>query len=327
LSDAATSEADCDAAAPALAGLDAARQVVAWLSHLKSERRAAERTVEAYARDIESFFTFLSGHLGGAATLRDLQKLRITDFRAYLAARRRDGLSSRSLARNLSSLRSFYRFLEKHGLVTNAALTAVSSPKLPHAVPKALDVPAAGRLMRDAGAIHEGNQPPWVSLRDTAVLLLLYGCGLRISEALGLNAGEAPLGADRDVLEITGKGGKTRIVPVLPVAREAIAKYMQLCPFALEADGPLFVGVRGGRLNARNIQLLVQRLRGFLGLPDSATPHALRHSFATHLLGAGGDLRAIQQLLGHASLSTTQIYTEVDRAHLLQQYDKAHPRA
>ncbi len=312
---------------PLFAAGDAAKQVVAWLSHLLSERRAAAKTVEAYGRDVEGFFAFLSEHLGGIAGLQDLQNLSITDFRAFLAARRRDGLSSRSLARTLSSLRSFFRFLEKRDLVSNAALSAVTSPKIPHAVPKALDVPAAAKLMRQAGDYHAGEQEPWVGLRDTAVLLLLYGCGLRISEALDLNAREAPASDSQESMEITGKGGKTRIVPILPVAREAISTYMKSCPHQLDADGPLFIGVRGKRLNARNIQLLIQRLRGYLGLPDTATPHALRHSFATHLLGAGGDLRSIQQLLGHASLSTTQIYTEVDRAHLLRQYDAAHPRA
>lgn len=306
---------------------DAAREVVAWLRHLTAERRAAPKTVEAYGRDVTAFFAFLREHLGGDASLRDLGALRITDFRAFLAARRSEGLTSRSLARTLSSVRSLFRYLEKRGLVTNAALAALSSPKIPHAVPKALGIKSARRVMDEAAAFHDATNEPWVGARDTAVLLLLYGCGLRISEALGLDRRHAPLEPSQEILSITGKGSKTRIVPVLPVARQAIAAYLDLAPFALADDDPLFVGVKGGRLNARNIQLLLQRLRGYLGLPDTATPHALRHSFATHLLGAGGDLRSIQQLLGHASLSTTQIYTEVDRAHLLRQYDSAHPRA
>ncbi len=305
---------------------DAVREVGAWLRHLEAERRAAPKTVEAYGRDIAAFFTFLRQHLSGEAALADLAGLSVTDFRAFLASRRRDGLSSRSLARCLSSVRSLFRYLEKRRLVENASLAAISTPKIPHAVPKALDERAAGRVVSETASFH-ANSEPWIAARDTAVLLLLYGCGLRISEALGLNRAEAPAATGQDTLSITGKGGKTRIVPVLPVVRQAIAVYLAICPFERAGDEPLFLGAKGGRLNARNIQLLVQRLRGFLGLPDSATPHALRHSFATHLLGAGGDLRAIQQLLGHASLSTTQIYTEVDRAHLLKQYDAAHPRA
>ena len=194
-------------------------------------------------------------------------------------------------------------------------------------MPKALGVAAAKKLVTTAPIQGSSEAETWVETRDSAVLLLLYGCGLRISEALGLNRKDAPLDARRDTMTITGKGNKTRMVPILPVAREAISTYLDLCPYVLEDDDPLFVGVKGGRLNARNIQLLIQRLRGYLGLPESATPHALRHSFATHLLSAGGDLRAIQELLGHASLSTTQVYTEVDRAHLLRQYMGAHPRA
>jgi integrase/recombinase XerC len=309
------------------AGEDAAREVTAWLRHLQSERRVSPKTVEAYGHDIDRFFSFMRDHLGGNAQLSDLKDLRITDFRAFLAARRRDGLTSRSLARALSSVRSLFRYLEKQNLVSNPALGAISSPKIPHAVPKALSVNAARKVMDDAAAFHDGNAAAWVGARDTAVLILLYGCGLRISEALGLDLKDAPLSPSQETLSITGKGGKTRIVPILPVSRQAIAAYLDLCPYAMEPDGPLFIGVKGKRLNARNIQLLLQSLRGYLGLPDSATPHALRHSFATHLLSAGGDLRSIQQLLGHASLSSTQIYTEVDRAHLLKQYDAAHPRA
>ena len=266
-------------------------------------------------------------HLGGHPSLADLSGLRATDFRAFLAARRADGMSSRTLARALSAIRSLYRFLEKQGVVENAALSALRTPKIPHAVPKALGVAAAKKLVTSAPVASASEQETWVETRDTAVLLLLYGCGLRISEALGLDRKHAPLSTAQETMTITGKGNKTRIVPVLPVAREAIATYLDLCPYVLEDNDPLFVGVKGGRLNARNIQLLIQRMRGYLGLPDSATPHALRHSFATHLLSAGGDLRAIQELLGHASLSSTQIYTEVDRAHLLKQYMGAHPRA
>ncbi len=306
---------------------DVTDQVVAWLQYLISERRAADKTVEAYLRDINRFMSFMTEHLGGTPSLHDLSNLRATDFRSFLAARRRDGMTSRTLARSLSAIRSLFRFLEKQGVAENASLGALRTPKIPHAVPKALGVAAAKKLVTSAPIAGGSEDETWVGARDTAVLLLLYGCGLRISEALGLDRKHAPLKTTQDTLSITGKGNKTRIVPVLPVAREAIATYLDLCPFVLDDADPLFVGVKGGRLNARNIQLLIQRMRGFLGLPDTATPHALRHSFATHLLSAGGDLRAIQELLGHASLSSTQIYTEVDRAHLLRQYMGAHPRA
>lgn len=325
----ATSDDDeLTAEAVALAAADeVTREIVAWLQYLITERRAADKTVEAYLRDIHQFMDFLRDHLGGNPTLADLSGLRAADFRAFFAARRRDGMTSRTLARALSAIRSLFRFLEKQGVVNNPSLSALRSPKIPHSVPKALGVAAARKLVTIAPSMGAGETETWVEMRDTAVLLLLYGCGLRISEALGLNRKQAPLTASDDTMTITGKGNKTRIVPVLPVTREAIATYLDLCPFALEPNGALFVGVKGGRLNARNIQLLIQRMRGALGLPDTATPHALRHSFATHLLSAGGDLRAIQELLGHASLSSTQIYTEVDRAHLLRQYMGAHPRA
>lgn len=297
-----------------------------WINHLETERRMAAKTVEAYLRDCGQFFDFLQHHQGGLVSLDMLSDLRVNDFRAFLANRRRDGTSSRSLARQLSAIRSLFHFLEKQNLVKNAAISAVQTPKLPHSVPKPLSVPAAGRVMSEAhhAAHHEAAQ--WVLNRDAAVLMLLYGCGLRISEALDLNAEHAPKPED-EVMRVTGKGSKVRLVPVLDAARDAIDAYRYACPFTLEPGTALFRGVRGKRLNARNVQLLVQKLRGYLGLPDTATPHALRHSFATHLLGNGADLRSIQELLGHASLSTTQIYTQVDRAHLLKAYESAHPRA
>jgi len=308
------------------AGADTSPEIAAWLHYLMTEKRVAEKTVEAYTRDIEQFFEFLFDHLAGAASLKDLAGLDPRDFRSFLASRRRDGVSSRTVARNLSSIRSFFRFLEKKGTLTNPSLSAITSPKISHSVPKPLSVEAAKRLTApDAFVTGAGEQ--WILARDTAVLTLLYGCGLRISEALGLLLREAPVKPAHQILTITGKGGKMRQVPVLPVAREAIAKYLELCPYALNTEGPLFVGARGKRLSPRVMQLVVARLRGALALPHTATPHALRHSFATHLLSAGGDLRAVQELLGHASLSTTQIYTEVDRDHLLKQYNKAHPRA
>ena len=306
-----------------LAAPDAGAQIDAWATYLVSEKRAAAKTVEAYLRDIEQFFAFLSGHLGGAASLADLADLRAGDFRAFLASRRNDGVSSRSLARALSSIRSLFRFMERKDLLRNPSLSAIRTPKLPRSLPKALSVDAALRLVDE----EDMDAPEWVVARDSAVMVLLYGCGLRISEALGLDRRDAPTDPSRATLVITGKGGKTRLVPVLPAAREAVTRYLDLCPFVLGPGDPLFVGVRGKRLSPRIIQLAIARLRGALGLADTVTPHALRHSFATHLLSAGGDLRTIQELLGHASLSTTQVYTEIDRRHLLDAYDNAHPRS
>ncbi len=306
---------------------DAADQIVAWLRHLKVERQVSEKTIEAYARDIRQFSAFLSRHLGGLASLKDMASLNAADFRAFLAYRRKSQVENRSIARQLSAIRSLFRYMERNGILKNPALSAIRSPKLPHSIPKPMSRDAAMRTVANDILVPGEDSPPWITARDTAVLTLIYACGLRISEALGLSCGDAGRMCREGALAITGKGGKTRIVPVLPAACAAVERYLSLCPAVLPADGPLFIGVRGGRLNARNIQLLVQRLRGALDLPDSATPHALRHSFATHLLGAGADLRAIQELLGHASLSTTQVYTEVDQAHLMQQYKKAHPRA
>ena len=282
----------------------------------------AGKTIEAYARDLAQFAGFIAGHLGEAPGNRALAELTVSDFRAFLARRRKDGAESRTLARQLSSLRSFYRFAEKRGLFRNAALSAIRSPKLPHALPKPLS-PEKARALVAADALVTAETPRWVLARDEAVLTLLYACGLRISEALSLT----PQQAGQPVLTVTGKGNKTRLVPLLPVARAAVESYLKLCPFALSPREPMFRGVKGGPLNARIIQLLIARLRGALGLPETATPHALRHSFASHLLSHGADLRVIQELLGHASLSTTQVYTEVNRAHLLEQYRKAHPRA
>jgi len=293
----------------------------AWLTWLVSERRLAARTVEAYTRDLEAFLDFLTAHRGAAPDLAMLAALKPADFRSYLARRRHDGLTGASLARALSSIRSFFRFCDRRGLVANAAIDVIHTPKRPAAIPKPLSIVEAAETVEQAGSMSE---QPWLQARDTAVLLLLYGCGLRISEALGLDRDEAPLG---DSLRVTGKGGKERLVPVLPVVREAVDRYLELCPLPLAMDGPLFVGARGRRLNPRLIQQRMQQLRGALGLPADATPHALRHSFATHLLGSGGDLRTIQELLGHASLSTTQRYTAVNSEKLLTSYRRAHPRA
>ena len=292
-----------------------------WFQWMTDERRASAHTVHSYARDLTAFLKFLTDHLGEPPTQDHLQTLTAADIRAFQAHRSREGLARSSLARGLSTLRNFFKFLDRTGRVSNPAVKAIKSPRLPQAVPKALNSPDALDAVKTAGELHD---EPWLAARDTALLLLLYGCGLRLGEALALNGTDVPKG---DVLRVTGKGNKQRQVPVLPVVHEAIAAYRAACPFPTGTDDPLFVGKRGKRLNPGVVQRQVRRLRALLGLPDSVTPHALRHSFATHLLAEGGDLRTIQELLGHSSLSTTQRYTAVDEARLKRVYDEAHPRA
>ena len=304
-------------------GADLNRAIADWLDHLSQDRDYTEKTCEAYGRDLAQFTAFLRSRLGHPPCLGDMTALTVKDFRAFLSARRKAGIAGRSLARSLSALRAFFRWLEHNDIAKNRAVLQVARPKVPHALPKPLTVDKAGDVV--APASH-AEKEPWIAARDTAVLLLLYGAGLRISEALSLTVGDAP-SRERDVARIVGKGGKERLAPILPVAIEAIAEYRALCPYPSTPDTPLFLGARGGPLSPRIIQLVVERLRDALGLPHNATPHALRHSFATHLLSAGADLRQIQELLGHASLSTTQIYTEVERDRLLAVYDAAHPRA
>jgi integrase/recombinase XerC len=299
--------------------------VEGWLAYLTIERQLAANTAEAYERDISQLLAFFAGKLNKLPDMNELLALQARDVRSFLAARRSDGVGSRSLSRSLSALRMFYKFLERRGYGKNDAIRAVSLPKLPHSVPKPLTAPKATALV-DGADIASPDAPEWILARDTAVLALLYGSGLRISEALSLQRKDAPI-KGRDMLRVTGKGKKTRVVPVLPIVREAVERYLALCPLKLGSDDPLFVGARGKQLSPRIIQLRIARAREALGLPETATPHALRHSFATHLLGAGADLRSIQELLGHASLSTTQGYTEVDRTLLLKTYDSAHPRA
>jgi integrase/recombinase XerC len=303
---------------------DVAAEIARWLGYLGAEKRMSGKTLEAYERDVAQFLSFLAEHLGGAPNLKQLARLTPADVRAFMAARRAQGAGNRSLMRGLAGTRSFARFLERNGKGKVAALTAVRTPKLARTLPKPIAAGAAKRMTEielRAGEVRD----PWIIARDVAVLGLLYGAGLRISEALGLARKDIAEGAD--ALTVTGKGNKTRMVPLLPQVARLIADYVALCPFDLTADGPLFLGSRGGPLSPRVIQLTMARLRGALGLPDSATPHALRHSFATHLLARGGDLRAIQELLGHASLSTTQVYTAVDAERLLDVYASAHPRA
>jgi integrase/recombinase XerC len=303
---------------------DVAAEIRQWLAYLSAERRMSAKTLDAYRRDVGQFLSFMTGHLGGPPSLAALAKLKPQDVRAFMAARRADGIGSRSLMRILAGARSFARFLERNGKGQVGALAAARSPKVPKTLPKPLAVKPAQRIA-DTDLRAGETREPWIFSRDAAVLALLYGSGLRISEALGLKAGD--IQPQSDVIVVTGKGNKKRMVPVLPQVHRAIADYIKICPHELAGDRPLFRGARGGPLSPRILQLTMERLRGVLGLPDSATPHALRHSFATHLLSRGGDLRAIQELLGHASLSTTQIYTAVDTERLLEVYKSAHPRA
>src|ERR1700710_1509013 len=310
----------------ACAADDIALQMTRWLSHLRSERRLSPKTGEAYARDVRPCLAFLSEHWGERVTLARFSALEASDVRAFMAMRRADDIGSRSLMRALAGLRSLGRFLEREGKGKVGALSAIRAPKVGKSLPKPIQVAAAKRFT-DADERAGEARDPWIWARDAAVMALLYGSGLRISEALGLKRREVPRPGDGDVLVVTGKGNKARMVPVLQNVLTLIHDYAAICPYPLPPHGPMFVGARGGPLGPRIIQLVMERMRGALGLPDSATPHALRHSFATHLLSRGGDLRAIQELLGHASLSTTQIYTGIDSERLLEVYKTAHPRA
>ena len=301
---------------------DLAGAIAAWDAWLAAERRASAHTRTAYGRDLAAFLEFLTDHLGRQPDLAALGDLAASDFRAALASRVVDGLARSSSARFMSVVRGFFRFLDRRGYLHNAALAAVRTPKRPAHVPKALSENDAADTLATAPTLAHA---PWQQKRDLAILMLLYGCGLRLGEALGLARGEAPV--EPGTIRITGKGAKTRLVPVLPAVAEAVADYVAHCPHELAASGPLFVGARGGPLNPRLVQGQMAKLRALLGLPEGATPHALRHSFATHLLAGGADLRAIQELLGHASLSTTQRYTAIDAKSLMTAYDAAHPRA
>ncbi|MGO8907961.1 MAG: tyrosine recombinase XerC [Bradyrhizobium sp.] len=310
----------------ACAASDVTLEMTRWLSHLRAERRLSPKTSEAYARDVRQFLQFLGEHWGKRVTLAGFAALQASDVRAFMAMRRASDIGGRSLMRTLAGLRSFGRFLEREGKGKVGALSAIRAPKVGKTLPKPIQMAAAKRFA-DADERAGESRDPWIWARDAAVMALLYGSGLRISEALGLKRRDVPLPGAGDVLIVTGKGNKTRMVPVLQNVLALVQDYVAMCPHPLPAEGPVFVGARGGPLSARIIQLTMERLRGALGLPDSATPHALRHSFATHLLSRGGDLRAIQELLGHASLSTTQIYTGIDSERLLEVYKSAHPRA
>lgn len=308
---------------PALPALAAAAQ--GWLGHLATERRMSTLTVEAYARDLRQFVAFLAEYHGERPDLATIDALAPADVRAFLAKRRLTSVGNRTLLRQLAGIRSFTRHCEREGSARTSALAAIRAPKLARSLPKALPAVAAVAMVEGDGFAGDGRAP-WLLARDVAVLALLYGAGLRISEALAIRRRDAPTG-EVDTLVVLGKGCKSRQVPVILPVRQAVERYLALCPHPLADDGPLFVGAKRGPLSPRIIQLAVEQLRGALGLPESATPHALRHSFATHLLARGGDLRTIQELLGHASLSTTQIYTAVDTARLLQSYRANHPRA
>ncbi len=310
---------------PAHAAADLAPVVDGWREWLRSERRVAALTQSGYDEDLGAFIAFMGGHRGGLVGLGDLAALRLADFRSWLAWRHHQGYARASTARAMAAVRGFFRYIDRRHGVHNPALQVMLTPRLPHRVPRPLAETDARDLI--LAARSDAGQP-WLGLRDTALLLLLYGAGLRIGEALTLD--RRAIGLDPRALRslrVRGKGNKERVVPVLPIVAEALAAYLATCPAPPLPDEPLFKGARGARLQQGVVQRQVRELRVTLGLPETATPHALRHSFATHLLGEGADLRAIQELLGHASLSTTQGYTEVDARRLLSLYARAHPRA
>lgn len=290
-----------------------------WLAGLAHERRASTHTLRAYGDDLDRFLAFLTEHCGGAPDAAMLNDVKPADIRAFITRRRAEGLAPRSVSRALAAVRSFYRFLAREDILENAAARAVRTPRLPRTLPRPLSETDAARTLAEAGE----NDVEWIAARDVALLTLLYGAGLRISEGLSLKRADAPLG---ETIAVIGKGKKTRIVPLIAAVRDAVADYAAKLPFAGGPDAPLFVSRTGKAMSPREAQALMQRLRSRLGLSDRATPHALRHSFATHLLANGGELRAVQELLGHASLSTTQTYTEIDVKKLLDVYANAHPR-
>ncbi len=307
--------------APAAAP-DLAHAIAGWRDWLAVERMASPHTCDGYARDLNGFVAFIAEHRGGAVGVATLAGLKATDFRAWLAARQRAGAARSSIARSVAVIRGFFAWLDKRGIAHNPHAAAVRTPKKPRLMPRPLSQGDARSVVAEIGAISD---EAWIAARDTALATLLYGCGLRIGEALGLDCGA--VANSPETLRVVGKGNKERLVPVLPVVARAIAAYLALRPHPVRADAPLFVGARGGRLNPGVAQKQMRRARALLGLPETATPHALRHSFATHLLADGGDLRSIQELLGHASLSTTQRYTAVAGAEILAAYRAAHPRA
>jgi integrase/recombinase XerC len=295
-----------------------------WRNWLLHEKRYSLHTLDGYGRDLSVFLSFVGDHLGFCAGLNDLEKLKTADFRSYLARRTADGIAKSSMARGLSTVRNFFKFLERADLAHNAAIGGIRTPKIPKSIPKAL---AEDEALEAITAIDDLALEAWTGKRDVALMTLLYGCGLRLGEALDLKRSHARDIKPGRALMITGKGNKQRVVPVLDIVARAVEEYLDACPYAVDPDGPLFLGAKGKKLNPGVFQKQVRLLRAYLSLPETATPHALRHSFATHLLSGGGDLRTIQELLGHASLSTTQRYTDVDARRLSAIYQGTHPRA
>lgn len=301
---------------------DLRAQLEKWQTYLRHEKQVSPHTLRAYCTDMEHFITFMHSHYGQPPGLATIADAKIRDFRAWLSRKAMEGTGNASRARSLSGVKNLLRWLDKNGVAHNAAIAAMRSPKLPHKLPKPLPEGQTMTLLDSAGLLEKQD---WMAARNSALLTLLYGCGLRISEALSLNIGDIPpLGQP---LRITGKGNKERITPMLDIVRTSLQHYLQLCPFDTGADQPIFRGARGDRLNQGVAQRAMRQLRVSLGLPETATPHALRHSFATHLLQNGANLREIQELLGHASLSTTQRYTELNAKELMNIYKSAHPRA
>lgn len=296
--------------------------IAQWIEWLQDARKMSHYTVTAYERDIQQFLVFQNGHQAKEVSAQDLTNLTIRDFRAWLAYRSQEGYEHRSTARALSVVRSFYRFLTKKGFTANTALPSIRSPRLKVGLPRPLSIDQAKRLVDD---IDISDEEPWIGCRNRALFTLLYSCGLRLGEALSLTRGQAPI--DTDVLLVRGKGKRERMVPVLPIIGKALEEYIRLCPYVLAPNGPLFIGAKGKKLDPAIAQKSMRTYRRAIGLPETATPHALRHSCATHLMSASGDLRGVQELLGHASLSTTQVYTDVDTARLMKVYEAAHPRA
>jgi integrase/recombinase XerC len=309
-----------DGPEPGLTSSGSRGLAVRWASYLQHDRRRSAHTVRAYVATAHRLIDFIERHRGGPIEPRDLVELAATDLRAFVAQRRGEGLGAASSARELSGVRAFLKYAAEQSGET-PSLPRVRAPRRPRTLPRPASPADAVSLAEDAA---EAASQPWIGARDLAVLLLLYGAGLRVAEALSLTGRALPLGA---TLRVTGKRAKTRVVPIMPAVREAIEDYVRQCPYPVAGDGRLFVGARGGPLNPDLVRRAVAAARRRLGLPDTLTPHALRHSFATHLLARGADLRALQELLGHASLSSTQIYTAVDAARLLDVYRHAHPRA
>ena len=301
--------------------IDCKEAVVSWSIWLENQRRLSPNTRTAYLHDLEVFLVFLSKHLGQRISLNDIENVTLTDFRSFITEIQMKGLSKSSTARTISTIRNFFHYLERELEVTNSHVNRIKSPRTNHSLPKALNVSDAKGSLEASKTLSKIR---WVGARDSALIHLLYGCGLRISEALQMNGDIVPFS---ETITITGKGSKQRLIPVLPSVRDAVEKYRTICPFQIKYDTPLFYGVRGKRLNPAVVQRMMRSLQVTLGLPSTATPHALRHSFGTHLLINGADLRTIQELLGHASLSSTQRYTDVDTEHLLKVHQKAHPRS